>query len=176
MEKKKNSMTIVIALLCALLVVMVVAIVFLLRRPAQGEPPAASGPKIGYATEGVTAVEDPEALQKAVDEMMETPPNAMTLEYRNDATSTDGENFECYIANAVENDYDMFIAIYGDNEMSDELFVSQLLRPGSAFETLKLNHSLEEGTHRVNVAFTQVEEDLETIHAQLVVTMDFHVQ
>ncbi len=146
------------------------------RQAAEDE--SSGGPKIGYAMEGVTTVEDPDALQKAVDEANEKAKagGMMTLEYKNDATSTDGENFECYIANAVENDYDMFIAIYGDNELTDELFVSQLLRPGSAFETVKLNHALEEGTHRVNVAFTQVEEDLETIHAQLMVTMDFHVQ
>ncbi len=135
------------------------------------------GLKIGYADEGVTTVEDPDALQKEVDEMVEAAKdNEITLEYKNDASSTDGENFDCYIANAVENKYDMFVGIFADPNMEDELFVSQLLRPGSAFETIKLNHPLERGTHEVYVFFTQVEEDLETIHGQIPVTMSFTVK
>jgi len=176
MEKKKNSMTIVIALLCALLVVMVVAVVLLLRRPpervTQSQTP---GGKLGYA-EGTTVVEDPDALQKAVDEMLEKAAEpGMTLEYKNDASSKDGETFQCYIANAVENTYDMYIEIYGDAELTDHLFLSGLVRPGEAFDNIKLEKKLDRGTHRVFVAFTQVEEDLESIHNQILVTMDFSV-
>ena len=66
-------------------------------------------PKLGYA-EGTTVVEDPDALQKAVDEMYaHAAEGGVTLEYKNDARSTDGENFSCYIANAAENRYDMYL-------------------------------------------------------------------
>lgn len=140
------------------------------------EDSSASAPKIGYA-EGVTVVEDPDALQKAVDEMYEKASQpGIGLEYKNDAYSSDGTNFECYIANAASNQYDMYIQIFADDALTDELFLSQLLRPGTAFDKLELNHSLENGDHRVYVAFTQIEEDLETIHAQTMVTMDFHVK
>lgn len=140
------------------------------------EESASTAPKIGYA-EGVTVVEDPDALQKAVDEMYEKAAQpGIGLEYKNDAYSTDGVNFECYIANAASNKYDMYIQIFADDTLTDELYLSQLLRPGTAFDKLELNHSLETGDHRVFVAFTQIEEDLETIHAQTMVTMDFHVK
>lgn len=142
------------------------------------EPAASSGGRgpIQYASEGVTAVEDPDALQRAVDEMYEKAADpGVALEYKNGVFSEDGTNFTCYIANAAANTYDMFIAIYGDSELTDELFVSGLLRPGQAFSTLALEKPLESGEHRVYVAFTQVEEDLETIHAQVLVTMDFTV-
>ncbi len=132
-------------------------------------------PKIGYA-EGVTVVEDPDALQKTVDEMYEkAAEGGVGLEYKNDAFSSDGEKFECYIANAAKNKYDMYIQIFADSGLTDELFLSQLLRPGTAFDNITLEHKLDPGDHRVYVAFTQVEEDLETIHAQVMVTMDFHV-
>lgn len=146
---------------------------------AETDPPEESSeqqtPKIGYA-EGVTVVEDPDALQKAVDEMYEkAAEGGVGLEYQNDAFSTDGTNFECYIANAANNKYDMYIQIFADDALTDELYLSGLLRPGTAFDKLELEHSLDVGDHRVFVAFTQVEEDLATIHAQVMVTMDFHV-
>ena len=135
-----------------------------------------SGLKIGYATEGVTATEDEDALQAAVDEMLEKAKEGnIALEFKNVATSNDGVNFNIYLANSELNSYDMFIAIYGDNTLQDQLFLSGLLRPGTAFRTITLDHALEPGTHTVYVVHTQMEEDLETIHAQVVITMEFVV-
>ena len=115
-------------------------------------------------------------MQKAVDEMYaHAAEGGVTLEYKNDARSTDGENFSCYIANAAENRYDMYLQIFADSELTDQLLLTGLIRPGSAFDNISLEHPLDPGTHRVYVAFTQVEEDLETIHAQVMVTMDFTV-
>jgi len=134
------------------------------------------GFRIGYQ-EGLTVVEDPNALQSAVDEMIEKSREAVGLEYKNEAYSSDGTNFVCYIANAERNEYDMFIAIYGDENFTDELFLSGLMRPGQAFDHLTLNHPLETGSHTVYVAFTQVEEvdGEQAIHAQVLVTMNFTV-
>ncbi len=132
-------------------------------------------PKIGYA-DGVTVVDDPDALQKAVDEMYEKVADGnIALEYRGEATSEDGENFSCYIANSLNNSYDMYLQIFADEALTDQLLLTGLIRPGSAFDNLTLEHPLESGNHTVYVAFTQVEEDLETIHAQVIVTMEFQV-
>lgn len=148
-------------------------------RKAREEPPApaSNGLKIGYA-EGVTVVEDPNELQKAVDEMIAKSQDTMGLEYKNEAVSEDGINFTCYIANALSNEYDMFIALYGDEELTDELFLSGLLRPGTAFDHVTLSHPLEPGTHTVYTAFTQVEEvdGEQAIHAQIIVVINFTVQ
>lgn len=159
-----------------ILLLAVVLIVVLTREKGPADIPDNGTPKIGYA-EGVTVVDDTDALQKAVDEMYDkASQGGITTEYRNDATSTDGTNFECYLGNSPLNAYDMFIAIYADAELTDQLFLSQLLRPGTVFEEIALDHPLDVGTHRVYVALTQVEEDLETIHAQVFVTMDFTVK
>ncbi|MDE6997798.1 MAG: hypothetical protein K2P04_07990 [Oscillospiraceae bacterium] len=153
----------------------VVLIVFLGRKPETLDTNEADAPKLGYA-EGVTVVDDPDALQKAVDEMYaKAAEGTMALEYQNDANSEDGKTFSCYIANAVANSYDMYIDIYADQALTDEIYLSGLVRPGSAFREITLENALEPGTHRVYVAFTQVEEDLTTIHGQVMVTMDFIV-
>lgn len=137
-----------------------------------------SGFRVGYAVEGVTAVEDPDAMSKLLDEAYQKAEEGrMALEYKSLATSDDGLNFSCYLANSVDNRYDMFIAIYGDTDFQDELYLSQLLRPGSAFNSITLEHALDPGTHEVYVVFTTVEttEDEQIIHGQNVMAMDFIV-
>ena len=144
------------------------------------EPENANGGgfRIGYADEGVMVTEDDNAMQRAYDEMKRAAEEGyMSLSYKESAYSENGLDFQCYIANADRNKYDMFIAIYGDEEFTDELYLSQLLRPGTAFNSITLNHALEPGTHTVYVAYTQIEEvdGEQAIHAQSVVTMEFTV-
>lgn len=162
------------ALLAVVILLLAVVVVVLLRKPAESvDSPDGDTPKLAYA-EGTTVVTDEDALQKAVDEMYaEAADEGIPLSFKNDAFSTDGENFECYIANPASSRYDMYIQIFADDALTDQLFLSGLLRPGNAFETIKLDHPLDAGTHRVIVALTQVEDDLETIHAQTMITMDF---
>lgn len=166
------------ALLAVVVLLLAVILVVVLRlNGAADETTVTEGavPKIGYA-EGVTVVDDEDSLQRAVDEMYaEAKQEGIPLSFKNDASSTDGENFTCYIANPASSHYDMYIQIFADQELTDQLFLSGLIRPGNAFETIKLDRALDAGTHRVIVALTQVEEDLATIHAQAMVTMDFTV-
>jgi hypothetical protein len=135
---------------------------------------------IGYAAEA-TVMLDQNSLQEAMDKAMENAREGnVALQYKDNAYSTDGSNFDCYIVNSANNLYDMFITIYADLDMTDELYLSQLVPPGSGFEHLTLEHPLDVGDHTVYVALTQVETDEETgeqsVHKQVVYTMDFHVE
>lgn len=147
------------------------------RRSEAETPQDNAAPRIAYATEGVTVLEDPDELSRLVREMYADVGNVMALEYKNDAYSEDGRNFDCYIANSASNEYDMFIAIYADPGYEELLFLSDLLRPGSAFERIELEKALDWGEHEVYVAFTQVEEadGQQAIRGQNRVTMAFHV-
>jgi hypothetical protein len=134
---------------------------------------------IGYSTEAKVLVTQ-EDLDKAAAEALANASNGdVALCYQNDAFSRDGSNFECLIMNSTGNTFDMFLTIYSDLNLSDELFLSQLVPPGSGFENITLEHPLENGDHTVYVAFTQVKNDEETgeevIANQVVFTMDFHV-
>jgi hypothetical protein len=134
---------------------------------------------IGYATEAKVML-DQDDLQAAMDAAMENAKNGnVALLYKDNAFSSDGKNFECYLVNSASNAYDAFFTIYADPDMSDELFLSQLVPPGSGFENITLEHSLDDGDHVVYVAVTQVKTDEETgeqsVANQVVHTMDFHV-
>lgn len=145
----------------------------------QANIPDGATPAIGYAAEAKVML-DQGSLQAAFDEALKNAAEGnVGLKYKNDAYSTDGVNFECYIVNSDSNVYDMFLTIYADAEMTDQIYLSGLVPPGSGFEAIKLDHALDAGDHTVYVALTQVDTDEETgeqvIKNQVVHTMDFHV-
>jgi len=144
----------------------------------ESKPNSSLGITIGYSDD-LVPVEDPNELQRLVDEAYAAAAQeGIGLEYKGEAVSDNGIDFDCYIANSSLNSYDMFIALYGDAELTDELYLSQLMRPGSAFNHLTLNHALPVGSNTVYVAFTQVvlEDGEQKIRAQTMVTIDFIVE
>jgi hypothetical protein len=133
---------------------------------------------VGYAQEGVTVVDDQEAFDKAVGEAIaRSQEPGVSLNFKNEAYSSDGKNFSCYLGNSESNGMDMFIAIYTDNTFEDELFLSELLRPGQAFESITLNRTLEPGSHDVVAAFSLVTEEngQQAIAKQTFVGLRFNV-
>ena len=137
--------------------------------------PKDTGPlKLEYATSVIALNEA--SLQQAVDEMYaKAKEGRFVTAYKNEAYSDDGVNFNCYIGNSAHNTYDMYFQIFADSERTDQLYLSQALRPGTGFNDVTLDHALDPGTHRVYVVYTQVE-DLTTIKGQTTITMDFIVK
>lgn len=73
----------------------------------------------------------------------------------------------------------MFLTIYADAELTDQIFLSGLVPVGSGFEQITLDRALEPGDHSVNVVVTQVDTDedgVQVIKNQVAHTMDFHVE
>lgn len=141
------------------------------KQSAQSVDPSEDN-KLKFATEGVTAI-DQNGLQAAVDEMMEESKDTVGLYFTPSASSSNGTDFTCFLGNSASNAYNAFYAIYADAELTDLIFLSDLLRPGEAFQSITLEHALPKGTTMVYCALTLVEEDLETIHNQAIFTVDF---
>lgn len=177
-EKKASSQSnkLIIAIVALIVVVIAatgVIVYVLLSRDSQ--EPNDNGLTIGYATDASVFL-DQDALQAAVDNDLANS-GYVSLMYQNDAISSDGRNFSCYIVNA--NGRDMFLTICADADMTDQLFLSQLIPPGSGFEQITLNRQLARGTHTVYVAVTLVvtnENGAQTIAGQVIHTMDFYVE
>lgn len=151
-----------------LAVVAIVAVAFFAGRTAgtgNQEPTPADRPtvgedgRIGYATDGVVAT-DPETLQDQVDKMIEQSKEpGVALEYKNMLVSDDGVNFTCYLGNSADNPYDMFFTIYADQALTDELYLSELLRPGTRFEQIAFQRKLDPGTYTGYLVHTQVKDE-----------------
>lgn len=177
--KSKSNQKWIIILLIALIAALGVVLGVVIYRGNLRDISDDGVPGIGYATDAAVMLTQ-EELQAAMDAAMENARNgSISLRYRNNAYSTDGTNFSCYIVNSPRNIYDMFLTIFADAAMTDQLFLSQLVPPGSGFNQIALEHPLDVGDHTVYVAMTQVKRDEETgeesICNQVVHTMDFHV-
>lgn len=179
-NKGKNKLLIIIIIL---LIIIIVGggIFFILSQRDKGddskepEPTATvSGPKIGYETNVITSNKDD--LQEAVDEMLKKAKEGnIALEFKNIATSSDGENFSCYLANSEQNNYDCYYALYEDAKYEKELFLTGLIPVGSAIDNFKINKKLDKGTYDMVLVLTQVEDDHETIHGQVSFTLTLSV-
>ncbi len=135
-------------------------------------------PLVGYDS-SATMVLNEDDLNAALDKMGTSAENEVALLYRNNAYSTDGKNFTCYIVNNPRNAYDMFLTIYSDANMTDEIFLSGLVPLGGGFEEITLEHELDKGDHTVYVVVTQVDTDesgAQVIKSQVSHTMEFHVE
>lgn len=172
-----STKKVVIIAAAIIMVLLIVVVVLLTRSPQNVED--GNAPQIGYATDAKVML-DQDSLQAAYDEANKNAEDGYVgLKYKNNAYSTNGTDFQCYIVNSESNKYDMFLTIYTDADMTDQIFLSGLVPPGSGFEEITLDHALELGEHTVYVAVTQVDTDEETgeqvIKNQVLHTMDFHV-
>ncbi len=120
--------------------------------------------ELGYDN-GAVVVTDEDELQKIIDDR-KNKDGQISLEYKNVATSNDGREFSCFIANSAKNKYDMYLGIYKDASYQEELFLTQLLRPGSGIQSFTCSEALEPGTYDVVLVFTLVKEDHQTIKSQ----------
>ena len=173
-ETKKPSVSnktiIIVAVLVVAAVVAIAAMVIFSRKP--------DDKKIGYATEAKVML-DQDSLQAAMDEAVKNAAEGnVSLRYQNDAYSDDGTNFECRIIDSASNIYDMYLTIFTDAQLTDQVFLSELVPPGSGFESITLDHTLDSGDHTVFVVLTQVDTDedgQQVLKNQITHTMDFHV-
>ena len=178
-QSKKGLSNKIIIAAAAVIIVLLAAIVLLLLRSPLTNIEDGDVPTLGYDS-GASVVLDADALQAAVDEAMKNAKEGnVALLYENNAYSEDGKTFSCYIANDTANLYDMFLTIYADAGLTDQIFLSGLVPPGSGFEEIDLSKALDTGDHMVYVAVTQVDIDEETgeqvLKNQVVHTMEFHV-
>lgn len=171
-SSSSNKLVIVLVILIVVIIAAAAVIIFTVKKD--------DGMKIGYATEAKVML-DEDSLQAAVDEAWKNAQEGnVALQYQNEAFSSDGKTFSCSIVNAPENLYDMFLTIYADQEMTDQVFLSELVPPGSGFDEITLDHALDTGDHTVYVVVTQVDTDETTgeqvIKNQVTHTIVFHVE
>ena len=120
--------------------------------------------------------EDEDALQDAVDALYkQAKEGQMVLQMQTQASSVDGLNFTCSLANAKENRYDMFMVLYLD-ETQEEIYRSGLIPLGGKIVEFTTTKQLEPGNYEATLVFNQVEEDRETIHAQVNVGLQLIVK
>lgn len=177
-QKTSASLNNKLIIAIAALIVVIIAAVVVLVLVMNGRDKDEGGLKIGYSADAAVFL-DQQSLQQAMDDAIRNAAqHNVALRYQNDAYSTDGINFSCRIGNSGANLYDMFLTIFADAELTDQVYMSELLRPGTGFENITLDHELKPGVTTVYVAATLVDTEddgTQVIKSQVVHTMDFHV-
>lgn len=162
--------------ICVAAVAVVVAIASVAFVFTRDNGSDASGLTYGSNIGVVTSQEELDAAMAAA--AANAADRQIALKYQNDAESSDGKTFECYLMNSENNLYDAFFTIFADANLTDQLFLSDLVPRGSGFTEITLDRALEEGDHTVYVVITLVKTDedgTESIASQATYTMDFHV-
>lgn len=97
-------------------------------------------------------------------EIKEVEDGLISLSHKNQAFSSDGKNFDCYIQNNIDNKYDLYITIYKDQTAKEQLYLSGLIPPGSGLDKFESEITLDKGEYDALLVVTQVEDDHATIH------------
>lgn len=180
-EKKSKSNSLVIVLI-VILILLLGTVGFLLIREKDNFIDSDSGddkfsvntPIIKYDEAAVLL--DDENLQEEIDRMKaEVEKGNVALQYKNLAVSKDGKNFACTIGNSLANGTDMYFNIYKDDTFTEQILLTGLIPPGSGIDSFESEIKLDPGTYNAVLAFTQVEDDHQTIKAQVLVALTLEV-
>lgn len=177
-NKGKTNIVVIIVLVILLCVIAGLVIFILKSRTSSSSETMAeiTDNKSGLTYEANLVTTSESDLQMAVDEMLQQVEDGyMALEMKTEATSADGETFACYLGNSADNEYDMYFGIYMDAEYTDEVYLSGLIPPGARVESFKSNKKLEPGVYSAYLVYTQVEDNHQEIHSQVVVTLSLIV-
>lgn len=168
-QVQKRKIIIILSVIIILLAAsMVVLVGMSLRSPKETiENIETEKQSNAMAYEANVVVGDKDSLQDAVDRLIEKAKEGqMSLEMKTEAYSDDGKRFTCHLANSIQNNYDMFMVLYLDNTQQ-EIYRTGLIPIGSRIEEFTLKEALEPGRYEATLVYNQVEEDRETIHAQV---------
>lgn len=119
---------------------------------------------------------DKDQQQGASDLYQEVEDGYISLSHKNQAYSTDGENYACYINNNPDNKYDIYVTVYNNQNADEMLYISGLIPPGSGIDHFKSEVKLDPGEYDALLVVTQVEDDHETIRGgQLFLALHLNV-
>ena len=173
MEKPKKTVLFLIIIILLLLVCIIGGLVWYIVTSRDIKP---QEEKVGIGYESTVVVDNPNALQDAVDGMIrQAAEGSMTLEMNTEAVSEDGRTFKCRLGNAENNRYDMFVVIYRD-DTQEEIYRSKLIPIGTHIEEFVVDKTIEPGKYEGTIVYNQVEEDHDTIHAQVNAGLDIVVK
>lgn len=168
-EKKKN---VLVPILIVVLIVVIVAAAVIVLKLLNKEDDTTS---LNYTSENGIGYELNATVLTSGDVAV-SQPEGVAIRFKPAASSTDGENFACEIANSYANKLDMYIDIYLDASYEDEIYLSGLMRPGEGITSFKTNRVMSKGTYDVVLVATTVEDDHKTLRGQTSVALTLIVE
>ena len=179
-EKKSSNKIIVILLLIIILLLIgggVTAFVLLNNSDTGDDLPSApvtSGRQIPLEVNaGVLPPDQLKAWNESA--LAEAQDTQIPVSFATAATSTDGVNFTCQIGNPPGAKYYMYLDIYADATLEEEVYLSGLLEPGKGITSFTTYRAFPKGNTDAVLVFTTVKDDMQTLVAQTMVELTLQV-
>ena len=176
-EKKKSSNKTVIILLLIVIILLLagVAAFFIWNATKPSESENNTGGK-QIPLEITAGVLSPDKLKEWNEEALrEMEDNQIPMIYSPTATSKDGVNFECEIGNPAGAKYYMYLELFPDTSLDEDVYLSGLLEPGKGITSFSTSKTFPKGETDAVLVLTTVREDKQTLVAQTMVYLTLQV-
>lgn len=175
-EKKSSNKKIIIILIIIIVLLLVGGAVFFILNSKSGEggESATSGKQIPLEVNA--GVVNPDRMKDWNESVLaEMEDNEIPIIYAPNATSADGENFLCEIGNPEGAKYYIYLDMYSDTTLSEEIYLSGLLAPGQGITSFKTNKVFSEGETDIVLVISTVQDNRTTIVAQTMMVLTLQV-
>lgn len=174
-EKKSSNKTLVIVLIIVIvLLVAGGAVFFILNNNRTEEETSSNGKQIPLEVNA--GVMDPDTMKEWNESVLaEMEDNQIPIAFSPTAISKDGTNFTCEIGNPPGAKYYIYLDMYSDTTLSEEIYLSGLLEPGQGIKTFQSSKEFPKGETDIVLVISTVQDDRQTIVAQTMVALTLQV-
>lgn len=176
-KSSKKTIIILLVIIIALLVLGGAVLIFALNRSdnENGSQSESTGKQIPL--EVTAGVLSPDKLKEWNEQALkEMEDNQIPIIYSPTAKSEDGVNFTCDIGNPEGAKYYMYLDLYADTSLEEEVYLSGLIEPGKGITSFTTNRAFPQGETDAVLVFTTVQDDMKTIVAQTMVVLTLSVK
>ncbi len=175
-EKKSSNKTVIIILIIVIILLLAGGATFFIlnanNKPSESESTGGKQIPLEVNAGVVSPDKVKEWNEQAIKEMQD---NEIPMIFSPTATSTDGVNFECEIGNPPGAKYYMYLDLYSDVSLEEEVYLSGLLEPGKGITSFSTSKTFPKGETDAVLVFTTVRDDQKTIVAQTMVYLTLQV-
>lgn len=173
-SSKKLSLPIIIVICVGVLAIAVVAFLFLSKPKVEDNANDNSDNVMTYESDII--LDDAESMSDKINAMAkQVADGQIGLELKTMASSANGTDFSCYVGNAAENTYDIYLTITLD-DTNEEVYRSGLIPPGGRIEKFTTTKELDEGNYMATLTYNQVKDDHQTVYSQALVEYELAVK
>lgn len=175
-EKKSSNNKIVIILIIVIVLLLAGGAVFFImnnKSDKEGDT-TTSGKQIPLEVNA--GVLNPDKLKEWNESVLaEMEDNQIPIMFSPTAISKDGKNFSCEIGNPPGAKYYIYLDMYSDTTLSEEVYLSGLLDGGQGITTFETSKTFPKGETDIVLVVSTVQEDRKTIVAQTMVALTLQV-
>lgn len=173
-EKKSSNKRVIIILIVVIVLILAGAAFFFIKSGAFDKDSMPGSKEIPLEVNaGVLTGDKLKEWNESV--LAEMEDNEIPVTFSPTATSTDGVNFSCEIGNPPGAKYYIYLDMYSDTSLREEVYLSGLLAPGQGIFNFTTNRAFPKGETDIVLVITTVQDNRTAIVAQTMMVLTLQV-